>query len=370
MSVFSQLMMRKKIPSIYKVLDYIQSTGTQYIDTGIVPTSTTRVVTEIEVSTTEQDIVIFGCKNIYANLTNANHYHLTAYLNKWYFGKDNTQGNAGTYDNIVGTIYKIDFNNNQSIYINGTEIASSIGTVGNGNLIISARIGQNTKYGKFKYRSFIVYEGTSLVANFIPVYDTLTNKYGMWESVQGKFYGNDGTGDFKGSIVGYTVVGSPTITDGVVSGFTTSDYLSINTAGKISSADTWEICFKFGTSSSGYFLGSNVADVITYSPTTSGLYLSSNGSSWDIASNVGTGSALPSDCWLRIKFTGTQYIAEYSTDKISWIATSVVNSSVKIVNFANLYIGKWQSSFYRGSIDMNETYIKINNKLWFNGQQS
>ena len=172
------------------------------------------------------------------------------------------------------------------------------------------------------------------------------------------------------AVVGYTVVGSPTISDGVVSGLTTSDYLSLNTAGKISSADTWEMCFKFGTSSSGYFLGSNVTDVITYSPTTSGLYLSSNGSSWDIASNVGTGSALPSDCWLRIKFTGTQYIAEYSLDNVSWVATSVVNSSVKIVNFANLYIGKWQTSYYRGSIDLNETYIKINNKLWFNGQQS
>ena len=50
--------------------------------------------------------------------------------------------------------------------------------------------------------------------------------------------------------VGYTVVGSPTIQDGMASGFSLSDYLTIPSMPKISLSDTLEIVFDITTSSS------------------------------------------------------------------------------------------------------------------------
>ena len=171
------------------------------------------------------------------------------------------------------------------------------------------------------------------------------------------------------AVVGYTVVGSPTITDGVVSGFSGSDYLQINNANVFAQADSWEIMIKKSGVVTGYLFGTNKPYAITF--TRMYIYLSSNSSSWDIANGVGTGQS-SEDCFLRIRFTGTQYIYDYSIDTVNWTTLATVNSNSKITNLVtSLQIGIWRTSYYAtGSIDLNNTYIKINNKLWFNGLEA
>lgn len=169
------------------------------------------------------------------------------------------------------------------------------------------------------------------------------------------------------AVVGYTIVGSPTIVDGVVSGFSTSNYLTLPTNNILKNANTWEIIIKLEDLQSGYILGSYIQYSIAL--TKSKIYLSSNGSSWDIASGVGTGSA-NNDSYVRIKFTGSSYIYDYSLDGINWINIATINSSVKIVNITELQICKWYGYYATGSINITKSLTKINNKLWFNGQQA
>lgn len=144
--------------------------------------------------------------------------------------------------------------------------------------------------------------------------------------------------------------------EGVFSGFSDGNYLRINNINNFALADNWEIFLKIN--SGGYLFGTNKRYGITF--TKNKLYLSSNGTSWDIASGVGSGSA-PDNCYVRLKFTGTQYIFDYSTDKITWINSVTVNSSTKITNTINsLILGYWYTNYYAsGSIDLPNSYIKL-----------
>lgn len=179
----------------YSYLNYIQANGSQYIKTGITPTSNTRVVTKIEVITSTQNIPVFGCNSSDAG----GYYHITPFNYKWYYGKNGGEGNAGSYSTSVGTVYEIDFNNSGNIIINGTTIATNIGTTGNAELMIARRASSgDVRYGYWKYRSFQIYEGSTLVRDYIPVMRLSDFAIGMLDSVNNVFYGNDGTGNFIG----------------------------------------------------------------------------------------------------------------------------------------------------------------------------
>lgn len=166
----------------------------------------------------------------------------------------------------------------------------------------------------------------------------------------------------------YPVIkGSLTDTDGIISGFvnTGANYLQVNNMDSLALADTWEIILKVENLSGSYILGSNKERIITISLSTGKIYLSSDGSTWNIASGVGGGS-VPANSYVRVKFTGTQYTFDYSSDKINWINCATVTSSTKISNsLTYLRIGSWwtggsgYTSNFSGSIDLNNSYIKI-----------
>ena len=179
----------------YTQLNYVQTSGSQYIKTGITPTSNTRVVTKIGVITSTQNIPVFGC-----NSSNAgDYYHLTPFNYKWYYGKNGGEGNAGSYSTSTGTTYEIDFNNNGSIIINGTTIATNIGTTGNAELMIAKRASSgDVRYGYWNYYKFQIYEGATLVRDYVPVIRNSDGKVGMLEQVNNIFCPSDGSGDFIG----------------------------------------------------------------------------------------------------------------------------------------------------------------------------
>lgn len=180
---------------IYSQVDYIQTSGSQYIDTGIVPTSNTRVVTKIGVTTSTQNLPVFGC----LGSNSSGYYHLTCFNSKWYWGTNGGEGNGGSYNASSGQLYEIDFNNSGSIIINNSTIATGVYTIGNGNLAISKRsISTDPRYGAYRYYSFKVYDNGVLVRDFVPVLNIGTLKYGMLEQVNNVFYGNDGSGNITG----------------------------------------------------------------------------------------------------------------------------------------------------------------------------
>ena len=128
---------------------------------------------------------------------------MTPFQNSWYFGTDgNQQAHAGTYNPVVGTVYEVDFDNSGRIFINNEQIGTSYNFKVLGNLLFNGRApgDQVARYGQYKYYYFKVFVDGELVRSYVPVFDTTTAKYGLYDLVGRQFYGNDGTGDFTGPI--------------------------------------------------------------------------------------------------------------------------------------------------------------------------
>ena len=178
------------------------------------------------------------------------------------------------------------------------------------------------------------------------------------------------------AVVGYTVVGSPTITDGVVSGFSSANYL--NLGANVPYSNNFEMVFKFTTGTIGttqaIFEGTTSNTGATIIISTNGkLFVSAGNGSW-IVNTAGT-TVLSANTTYYIKFSykNNVYKLELSTDNVNWNTEISVESSSTISTTSNKSIGystRFSGRVFTGSIDMNNTYIKINNKLWFNGQQA
>lgn len=192
------------------------------------------------------------------------------------------------------------------------------------------------------------------------------------------------------AVVGYTVVGSPTITDGVVSGFSSSDYLQVAqnfpSASDINIVQE-QVVFTTGTIGTQQMImgGNNGAGTFGFELRTDGKIM------FRVAYvDVNSATKYAEVQCNTILTANTQYKAIGNFDinnlsvkielynennvlvdeKNATISSSVFSS---LVNVGTFYIGRhWQRGVFTGSINLNNnnTYIKINNKLWFNGQEA
>lgn len=202
---------QEKLPNIYQRVEYIESTGTQYIDTGIIPISSTRIdINFAYVGTTGYAgwVPIFGARSIidnvqeyYAVFINNSTLKLTTNYSSRDFGD-----NSNVY---IEANKKYNLKNNQgSFYINDI-LESSIST--------SDTLSNNTRYPvylfdlnfhgsrmnrgtKTKIYSCKFYDDDTLIRNYIPCYRKSDNEIGLYDTVNNVFYTNQGTGVFlKGS---------------------------------------------------------------------------------------------------------------------------------------------------------------------------
>lgn len=178
------------------------------------------------------------------------------------------------------------------------------------------------------------------------------------------------------AVVGYEQVGSPTITDGVVSGFSSSDYLKIenfpknvNFSGKVRAKLNTEnsgFCslFRFQrTSPNDRFSVENnnvsIVRIYHYNETTSSnasnsIYSLTLGGVWvDYIFDYDRVAKTVSIKAINVNDNSTLFDETYN---------NCVLDNTDYVQFGYMF------QAWNGEIDMNETYIKINNKLWFNGQ--
>ena len=94
---------------------------------------------------------------------------------------------------------------------------------------------------------------------------------------------------------------------------------------------------------------------------------------WDI--NLTGNNILDLDTWYwcKLEFTGNKYILSYSIDGINWIEDASQDSTTKITNLTGeLSLGCDEGTRYleNGSIDLSETYIKINGEYWWKGVET
>ncbi len=210
------------LPSGYKRLEYIQSSGTQYIDTGIIGNYDTRVTADFEIlSIGSGTVFVFGSQanndvRFCLGITSASVFRSD-------YGTEYTSGPSAA----TGTKYTADKNRNVCT-INGTAINSNAQTfTGTTNIYLFARSYSSLSYANLKMYGCKIYSNDVLVRDFIPCKNA-SGVVGMWDDVNSTFYQNAGTGTFT---AGPETKGThKTLIDGTAYGVETGKCLISGTA--------------------------------------------------------------------------------------------------------------------------------------------
>lgn len=180
------------LPSGYKRLEYIQSTGAQHIDAGFNPNNNTRVVIDFQstFNTANSPKGLLGSRNsndvgmfafLYSNRIDPNY---------------NGVGKSVTVDSLQRHVY--DFNQN-SFSVDGAAVSFDAGVFSPGYNLLLLSI-QN--YGTIDNRkaegylySCQIYDNGTLIRDYIPCQKP-DGTIGLLDDVNSVFYGNAGTGAF------------------------------------------------------------------------------------------------------------------------------------------------------------------------------
>ena len=185
----------------YQQVEYIESTGSQYIDTGFIPNQDTRIISEFEYTKDPGNTgFIFGAG--YSATDRA--FELYTWTNNWNSPYGNTNIIVGTNVSLLtsGKIYA-DKNKNTILirYSDGTEQTGQTDytefTVPNRNIwLFSINRGSTVFLADcVRLYSCKIYDDNKLIRNFIPVIRKIDNKPGMYDKITKQFYTNAYTGD-------------------------------------------------------------------------------------------------------------------------------------------------------------------------------
>lgn len=185
------------LPTGYKRLEYIQSSGTQYIDTGYYPKWNTRVVDDIKMSAYSATRAAFGVRNSNSATASAAYTVFQTGANTFrsdYFGTSQTI----TLDVTTNQRVTIDKNKNVCT-IGGKTVTNTAKTSGTSSysllLFTYSNSGSAGSMSSMTRYSTEIYEGDVLTRYYIPC-ETNSGEIGLWDCVNGVFYGNAGTGSF------------------------------------------------------------------------------------------------------------------------------------------------------------------------------
>ena len=185
------------LPSNYTQLDYIESTGTQYIDTGINADSNKRVVMDMQYT----DISNNNNTNMFAiRSTDTGVIRFHVMLNSifsFFAGNSNVPVNQINVRDTNRHLFDFDVKNGKVILDNITQNFTVNDFDVQANIYLFARNGINTAryYNKSKVYKCSIYDNNILVRNFIPCKNP-NNEIGLYDTVSKTFFANQGTGNF------------------------------------------------------------------------------------------------------------------------------------------------------------------------------
>lgn len=181
-----------RLPDGYTEVQYIQSTGTQYIDTGFTPDQDTRIIYDCERLSTVSAEHFFGVRTGNAAKEAFCFY---IYNSGWRFAYNNYVA-AG--DGPSTGRYLFDANKNV-MTINGSLTLKStyakFKSSATATLFSMRSFNSGISYGSHKLFNCQIYNNGTLTRNFIPC-KSPAGAVGLYDLVDGKFYGNAGTGSF------------------------------------------------------------------------------------------------------------------------------------------------------------------------------
>ena len=210
-----------RLPRAYKEVEYIESTGTQYIDTGLNWDNGYKMKGSVlcSESSSSTDMSLCGCRlsnswlstSIVTNAYNwkaeyfsnsASKFQI-AYNTSWLSSSNTITANVFyDFESYLGE-------GEQYLKVNGeTKISNTIASQGYAEylrttkLLIFGRSGEHSNKNltsqlfKGKLKFFKIFLNDVLVRDFIPCYRKSDNEVGLYDIVNNQFYTNQGTGNF------------------------------------------------------------------------------------------------------------------------------------------------------------------------------
>lgn len=179
---------------MYRQVEYIESTGSQYIDTEFVPNSNTTVEMRVAFTDISATANLF-CARGETTLSNTYTCFIITGSGIRFDYYNSVNGQTG-YIPSVAEIMTIKANKNK-IYINDVlkyTYSTATFTAGGNMWLLTSYVRSGNSYGtvqnrsKAKLYSCKIYDGDTLVRDFVPSVDTESGKAGLYDNVNDKFY--------------------------------------------------------------------------------------------------------------------------------------------------------------------------------------
>lgn len=189
----------------YTEVEYIEATGSQYIDTGFIPNQDTRIVVKME------DVVVSGVNDFYFGTrtsATSNAFFFSYSSDGSYRSGYNKTNSAVSSSYTQSGVFTVDKNKGVT-YINGTQVSSVTyaSFTCPANLVIG---GINTKgtinYATAKYYACQIYDNGTLIRDYVPVVNK-SGIAGLYDKVNNTFYSSaSSTAFIAGDIVSEVII--------------------------------------------------------------------------------------------------------------------------------------------------------------------
>lgn len=196
--------LERTLPDEYQEVEYIESTGTQYIDTNVIPAnigSGFKILIEMDGVSSGRN----GSQRYSSSSSTNNYWCLCPNFNLT--NNVTIQCGGSGIESIIDSssatgkhIYGIDVPNHQYIYDNSTFLQSAIEVtkaIDNFYLLADNYNQEATNFVSSKLYGCKIYNNNTLVRDYVPCYNKSNNGIGLYDLVNGVFYTNSGTGTFS-----------------------------------------------------------------------------------------------------------------------------------------------------------------------------
>ena len=195
-----------KLPSAFQEVEYISASGTQYIDTTYIPTNNTKVEMACNFDSVDTAIMYHGVADGTGKQVNFGVNGISStQIGKFLFSVA-VYSKSITPSDTSKHLFTIDMQNMYCAVDSTTESwadgGQQLGEVTHSFTIFGKNGSSMLQYvsGKVYYCKF--YDSGVLTHNFIPCYRKADNVIGLYDTIDGIFYTNAGSGTFgKGSDV-------------------------------------------------------------------------------------------------------------------------------------------------------------------------
>ncbi len=185
------------LPSGYTQLEYIESSGTQYTDTGFVPSPDTRAVVDAQITAQTAASVAYLGERSGSGSSDKTAFALWSMSTGANVSSDFFGNRVSKSMSTIGTRVLID-KNKSSVTINDSTITNSAaaGTAKRPIFLLALNDKGTAAYGiAAKLYACQLYDNGTLVRDFIPCKNA-SGAVGLYDAVEGQFYANAGTGSF------------------------------------------------------------------------------------------------------------------------------------------------------------------------------